>query len=86
MAEQLMMMFDEDKEPLGLVLSTEVGRFVRTDERWFTLPKSNMRFEGAEVIEVEEEFLKFYDKLDSKGKNPPTYDQTQAYEIEDEEE
>lgn len=86
MAEQLFMMFDDDKEPLGLVLSTEVGRFVRSDERWFSLPSSNRSFEGAEMVEVEEDFLKFYDKLDLKGKNPPTYDQTQAYEIEDEEE
>lgn len=86
MAEKLYMMFDDEREPLGLVLVTEQGRFVRSDENWFTLPASNMRFEGAEIIEVEEDFVKFYDKLDTKGKNPPTFNQTEAYEIEDEEE
>lgn len=73
------MAFNDEEEPLGLVLDTDTATQVREDGRWMTLPEDSNALDGVEIVEVEDEFLDFYDKLNARG-TEPTYKQTFAYE------
>lgn len=83
MDEQYLMAFDENEEAIGLLRDTESGLFARSQGRWFTITEENPAFDGAQVVQVDDDFLDFYDRLDSKG-NEPTYKQAQSYAVEDE--
>ena len=78
------MAFDDNEEAIGLLMDSEIGRSVRSEGSWHKLSQYNEAFEGAEVVQVDEDFMSFFDKLDAKGIEP-TYKQVKAYEIEDEE-
>lgn len=74
----LLMAFDREEKPLGLLLDDKSGMFTRADGHWLVVTPSNGYFNGAEIVEVEEGFLDFFDKLDAKG-SEPTYKQVLAY-------
>lgn len=84
-----MMAFNDNEEALALLRDDESGLYVRADGQWFTVPMGSTEFDGVEVVEVEDDFLAFYDKLDAK-RTEPSYKQVQAFakpepELEDEE-
>lgn len=81
MNEMLMAAFDEDESFMGLLLSAQDMLFTRDSGGWHVMPPSSRFYDGAEVIEVEPEFMDLYDKLAPKGKWP-TYKQARAFEIE----
>lgn len=81
MNEMLMAAFDEDEGFKGLLLSAQNMLFTRDSGSWHVMPSASRFYDGAEVIEVEQEFMDLYDKLASKGKMP-TYKQAHAFEIE----
>jgi hypothetical protein len=74
----LMMAFDDKEDPLGLLYTDDTGLYVRAEGQWFVITADNQEFEGAEVVDVDRDFLDFFDKLDAKG-SEPTYKQTQKY-------
>lgn len=78
MNEVLLAAFDNDEKSIGLLLSDESGMYVRGDGHWFAVTKQNTKFDGANVVEVEEDFLDLYDKLETKG-TAPTYSQAEAH-------
>lgn len=76
----LMMAFDAKEEPLGLLYGDDTGMFVRAEGQWFIITADNREFDGALVVDVDSDFLDFFDKLDAKGSDP-TYKQTQKYAL-----
>lgn len=81
MNEMLMAAFDEDESFMGLLLSAQGMLFTRDSGSWHVMPSGSRFYDGAEVVEVEQEFMDLYDKLASKGKMP-TYKQAHAFEVE----
>lgn len=79
---QLMAAFSPDNSFLGLLADSPAGLYVRADGSWMSLSSDNRVFSGAQVLDVDDDYLDFFDKLDQRG-TEPTYDQTSSYALSD---
>lgn len=56
---------EERVEDVGF--ADDTGLYVRDTGQWFTVPDSDLRFDGKEWVEVRPEFLEEYDKRHRRG-------------------
>lgn len=80
-----MVAYNDDDEFVGLLLDSESGIYGRASGSWFTVTGDNPQFSGINIMYVDEDFLEFFDKLDSKG-NEPTMKQANSYIVDPEQE
>lgn len=73
-----MVAYNDDDEFLGLLIDSQAGMFGRANTSWISVTGDNTVFAGANVIFVDEDFLEFFDKLESKG-TEPTLKQAKSY-------
>ncbi|PFG18530.1 ADP-ribosylglycohydrolase family protein [Serinibacter salmoneus] len=79
---ELMMMHDDDHEPVGLVAWTHRGRFWRLGGFWQPVPAASAMFYGLTLQVVHEDFVAFYDVLEKTGMLPSPA-QTGEYAVPD---
>lgn len=81
---ELLAAFNSEETFMGLLASSDSGMSVRADGGWATISPSNRAFLGATIFTVDDDFLEFFDKLDSKG-TEPTLKQVLSFAVADEE-
>jgi hypothetical protein len=82
---ELLAAFNGEEDFVGLLASSDNGMSVRADNNWHTMSPSNRFFLGATIFPVDEDFLEFFDRLDSKG-TEPTLKQVLSFAVEDDDE
>lgn len=81
---ELLAAFNSEETFMGLLASSDSGMTVRADGGWHTLSPSNRFFLGATIFTVDDDFLEFFDRLDSKG-TEPTLKQVLSFAVEEDE-
>ena len=82
---EILAAFAQDDTFIGVLAMSDAGAFVRADGQWVPMGENNAAYVGSKVVEVQEQFLDLFDKLDEKG-NTPSTDQALSYAVEDDEE
>jgi hypothetical protein len=81
----LLAAFTQDDTFIGVLAMSDAGAFVRADGQWIPMGENNAAYIGSKVVEVQEQFLDLFDKLDSKNSAPST-DQALSYAIDEDDE
>ena len=76
----LYMAFDDNEEPVGLLLDHSSGMYVRDKGHWKALGPRNPYYSDVEIVKVTDDFLAYFDKLDGKNSDP-SYEDTQSYAV-----
>jgi len=80
----LYMAFDSDTEDqIGLLQIQDNGQLMRGLGEWTPVSSYNHHFDDADIVNVSDDFIKFFDMLDDRD-NLPTFQQTRKYAISDE--
>lgn len=72
----------ETEEFYGLIYSSQAGVYLRSSGGWHVYPQDDESLDGYESIDVNGDFLAFYDELESAGEQP-TREQVLDYAQED---
>lgn len=70
----------DDEYPIGLLQINDEGTYVRGLGVWNLLSPDIRQFDDSEVVNVNEDFIEYFDMLDSRDKLP-TYKQTKKFAV-----
>lgn len=80
-----MVAYNDDNEFIGLLVDSQAGMFGRANGGWITVTGNSRAFAGANIMYVDDDFLEFFDKLESKG-SEPTFKQAKSYIVDPDQE